>query len=190
MDSVLLDPSSPDQLHSNFSEAANGAAQSIKQFTQLVEDGKTKEVMDKAKESRAGNNEGIIGWQVTDHEDWLDVNKEDGSEDKDKEDEGIADAGGDSVHAALDRFRSAHVGVEASMDEDSRTVTVGHFYGFARIVLMIASSIYLRQPRSISRFRLMPLPKAITVIMLIATASQNFTERFLRQSEHEPEQTI
>ncbi len=147
MDSVLLDPSSPDQLHENFSQAANGAAQSIKQFTQLVEDGKTKEVMDKAKESRTGNNEGIIGWQVTDHEDWLNVNTEDGSEDKDKEDEGIADAGDGSVHAALDRFRSAYVGVEASIDEDLRTVTVGHLYGFLRIMLTNASSVYLRQPK-------------------------------------------
>lgn len=128
MDSVLVDPPSPDQLHSNFSEAANGAAQAMKDFALLVEDSRTKEVMEKAKESRAKNGEEIIGWKVTEHEDWLAVKHEDGNDDVDKEEEGAAEAGDvlsmEDVNTALDKLRSTHVGIEASLNEDSRTVTL------------------------------------------------------------------
>ena len=134
MDSVLLHPVSPDQLHSNFSQAASGAAEAIKRFTQMVEDSKTREVIEKAKESRTENSEGITGWQVAEHEDWLDVKQEDGNEDVEKEDEVNADAGeassGKDMTAALDRFRSTHVGIEASLDEDSKRMTVSHRHVF------------------------------------------------------------
>ena len=130
MDSVLLDSPSPDQLHSSFSQAANGAAQAIKHFTQLMEDSRTKEVMEKAKESRTENSEGITGWQVTEHADWLDVKQEVENGDIDKEEEGIAEAGDSSsvnhVNATLEKFRSAHAGIEVALDEDSMTVSVSH----------------------------------------------------------------
>ena len=126
MDSVLVDPPSPDQLHSNFSQAANGAAQAIKHFTLLVEDSRIKEVMEKAKESRAKDGENITGWKVTEHENWLDVKHEDGNDDFDKEEEGAAEAGVvfrvEDVNTALDKLRSTHTGIEASLNEDSRTV--------------------------------------------------------------------
>lgn len=149
MYSVLLDPPAPDQLHSNFSQAANGAAQAIKHFTQLVEDGRTKDVMEKAKKSRTENSEGIIAWQVTEHEDWLDVKQDDGNDVVDKEEGGIAEAADgpsvDDVNAALDKFRSTHVGVEVSLDEDSRTVTVSHLHSSMWVMLKFRSSICLRQ---------------------------------------------
>ncbi len=150
MDSVLVDPPSPDQLHSNFSQAANGAAQAIKNFTQLVEDSRTREVIEKAKESRTKNGEGITGWKVTEHEDWLDVNQGDGNDDVDDEEEGTAEAGdgpsAKDLNAALDKFRSAHAGVEASLNEESRTMTVGYLHAFLWITLKRASSTYLLQP--------------------------------------------
>ena len=124
MHSVLLDPPSPDQLHSNFAQAANGAAQAIKQFSQLLEDSRTKEVMENAKQSRKENSEGIIGWQVTEHGDWLDAKQEDGNDDVDKEEGDNAEAGDDaSLRNALDEFSSTHAGVEVSMDRDAVTVS-------------------------------------------------------------------
>ena len=188
MDSVLVDPTSPDQLHSNFSEAANGAAQAIKNFTQLVEDSKTKEVMEKAKESRMNNGEGIIGWKVTEHEDWLNVKPEDGNDNADKEEEGTAEPGDASgvkdMNATLEKFRSGHLGVEASMDEDSRTITVSLLYDYIRATLKYASFIYLSQPISTFRSSSTPPPKAKTITALRAKRSQNFTEPFLRPLEH------
>ncbi|CAD6579571.1 MAG: hypothetical protein ASARMPRED_009183 [Alectoria sarmentosa] len=128
MDSVLVDPASPDQLHSNFSQAANGAAQAIKNFTLMVEDSRTKEVMDKAKESRAKTVESITGWKVTEHEDWLNLKQADGNDDVDKDEEGTAEAGdgpsAENVNTMLDKLRSSHAGIEVSLDEDSRTVTL------------------------------------------------------------------
>lgn len=194
MHSVLLDPPSPDQLHSNFSQAANGAAQAIKQFTQLVEDSRTKEVMEKAKESRAENGEGIAGWQVAEHEDWLDIKQEDGNDDVDKEEGNIADASGGSsmndVNAALDKFRSAHKGVEVSLDEESRTVTVRHLYSFIWVTLKVESSIYLHQLRLVFRFSSIQPPKARIITALTAKANQSSTEQFLRLSEQGQKQTI
>lgn len=195
MESVLVDPRSPDQLHSNFSQAANGAAQAIEHFTRLVEDSRTKEVMEKAKESKAKSGEGITGWKVTEHEDWLDVKYEDGNHDVDKEEEDIAEAGDgpsvEDVNAALHKLRSAHAGIEASLDEKLRTVTVTYLHCFLRVTLKRASSMYLRQPILTSRFSSIPPLEAITVITAFkARKNQNFTERCLRQSEHGLDQTI
>ena len=153
MHSVLLDPPSPEQLHSNFGQAANGAAQAIKQFSQLLEDSRTREVMENAKQSRKENSEGIIGWQVTEHEDWLDVKQEDGNDDGDREERDNADAGDDAnsndVTATLDKFRSTHVGVDVSMDKDS--VTVSRLYALIRAMLKLESLFYLRQLKLISK---------------------------------------
>ena len=153
MHSVLLDPPSPDQLHSNFAQAANGAAQAIKHFSQLLEDSRTREVMENAKQSRKENSEGIIGWQVKEHEDWLDVKQEDGNDDGDREEGNNADAGDDAslnnVTATLDKFRSTHVGVDVSMDKDS--VTVSRLYALMRAMLKLESLFYLRQLKSISK---------------------------------------
>ena len=155
MDSVLVDPSAPEHLHSNFSQAANGAAQAIQHFTQLVEDSRTKKVMEKAKESMEKNGEGITGWKVTEHEDWLDI-KADGDDNVDEE-EGVTAEVGDgssmeSTNVALDRFRSVHAGIEASLDERSRTVTVRYSCTFLQVILRRLSSIYLRHPISTFRF--------------------------------------
>ena len=194
MDSVLVDPASPDQLHSSFSQAANGAAQAIKHFTQLLEDSRTKEVMERAKESRMDNGEDITGWKVTEHEDWLDVKQEGCSDDDDKEEEGTAEAGDGSsvedVNTALDEFRSGHVGIETALDEDSRIVTVSFLRDYVHVTLKRISSIYLHQPKSTSRFSSMPPPKATPVTALTAKRNQRFTERFLSPLEHGLDQMI
>ena len=186
MHSVLLDPPSPDQLHSNFAQAANGAAQAIKHFSQLVEDSRTKEVMENAKQSRRENSEGIIGWQVTEHEDWLDVKQEDGNDDVDKEEGDNADAGDDAslsnVTAAVDKFRSTHVGVDVSMDKD--LVTVSRLHALVRAILKYESLFYLRQLKLISKSSWKSPPKAIILTVLTAKGNQSFTKRFLRQLEH------
>lgn len=197
MHSFLVDPSSPDQLHSKFSQAANGAAQSIKQFTQLVEDASTKEVMDKAKESRMKDGEGITGWKVTEHEDWLNPKQEDDSNKSDGDEideEGIVETGdgpnAEDMSSLLEKFRSAHAGVEASLDEDSRTVTVGHLHGCLYFELKRARSIYLYRRNSNLRFSAIPPQKAMTTIALTAKINQNSTERSWRQSEHGLDQKI
>ena len=192
MHSVLLDTPSPDQLHSNFAQAANGAAQAIKQFSQLLEDSRTKEVMENAKQGRRENSEGIIGWQVAEHEDWLDVKQEDGNDDADKEERDNTDAGDDAslsnVTATLDKFRSTHVGVDVSMDKD--LVTVSRLHALIRAMLKSESLFYLRQLKSISKFSWRSPPKAVVVMVSIAKSNPSFTERLLRRSGHGPSPMI
>ena len=186
MHSVLLDPPSPDQLHSNFAQAANGAAQAIKHFSQLLEDSRTKEVMENAKQSRRDNSEGIIGWQVAEHEDWVDVKQEDVNDDADKGEGDNADAGDDaslgSITAALDKFRSTHVGLDVSLDKD--LVTVSRLHALIRVMLRCESLSYLRQLKLISKSSSKSPPKVIIFTVLTVEGNVNFTKNFFRQSEH------
>lgn len=153
MDSVLVNPATPDLLHSNFSRAAIGAAQDIKSFTQLMEDGRSTEVIEMANESRAKNGEGIVGWKVTEYEDWLDVKKEDacGGTNVEKEALSMIEAGSgpgvEELRAGLDRFRQIHAGIEASLDEQSKTLKVWSTEVVEKFANLI-SYIYLCQPKS------------------------------------------
>ena len=132
MDSMFIDSRSPDQLHSHFSQTAIGAAKDIKSFAQLTEDSKSKEALNKAKESRANDAEGITAWRVSEHADWLDVKKGDAAEDShmDTNNEELDTSAGDltleDMQATLKKFKASHMGIEADLDEDTRTVKVGY----------------------------------------------------------------
>lgn len=41
----------------------------------MMGDEQAKQLFDQVRQSRESNEEGITGWMVTEHEDWLDVNK-------------------------------------------------------------------------------------------------------------------
>lgn len=130
MDSVLVDPPAPEQLHSHFAQAATGAAQDIKSFAQTMEDARSKDVMEKARESRTNNPEEISAWLVTEHEDWLDVKKEGASEDihmdrRDAEGEFIAvEVTAEDMQSELEKFKESHHGIEASFEESTKTIKV------------------------------------------------------------------
>ncbi len=132
MDSMFIDSRSPDQLHSHFSQTAIGAAKDIKSFAQLTEESKSKEALNKAKESRANNAEGITAWRVSEHADWLDVKKEDAAEDSHMDttseelDTSAGDLTVDDMQAILKKFKASHMGIEADLDEDTRTIKVGY----------------------------------------------------------------
>ena len=131
MDSMFIDSRSPDQLHAHFSQTAIGAAKDVKSFAQLIEESKSKDVLVRAKESRANDGEGITAWRVSEHADWLDVKKEDATEDSvmDTNNEELDTSAGDltlaDMQAIFEKFKASHMGVEADLDEDTRTVKVG-----------------------------------------------------------------
>ena len=132
MDSIFVDSRSPDQLYSHFSQTAIGAAKDIKSFAQLTEDSKSKEALNKAKESRTNDAEGITAWRVSEHADWLDVKKEDAAEDSqiDTNNEDVDTSAGDltaeDMQATLEKFKVSHMDIEADLDGDTRTIKVGH----------------------------------------------------------------
>lgn len=69
--------SSPVTFYSQFFHSATKTAKEIKDFTEMIESDRSQEVFKKAKRSRAENPEGIRGWLVNEHPDWLEVKSED-----------------------------------------------------------------------------------------------------------------
>lgn len=132
MDSIFVDSRSPDQLYSHFSQTAIGAAKDIKSFAQLTEDSKSKEALNKAKESGTNDAEEITAWRVSEHADWLDVKKEDAVEDSqtDTNNEDIDASAGDltieDMQATLEKFKASHTDIEAHLDGDTKTIKVSH----------------------------------------------------------------
>lgn len=135
MDAVLVDPLSPERLHSHFSQAAMGAANDIKEFGRLMDQKKNKEVLEQAKESRAKDAEGITGWIVSAHGDWLDMKKEEGIDDLEIDGEGkntatsAMDTNPEDMQGIVEKFKESHPGIEASFDADSNTVKVRAAWG-------------------------------------------------------------
>ena len=129
MDSVLVEPQAPEQLHLHFAQAARTAASDIKGFSQTMENPRNKEVLERAKESRAKNTEDITNWLVTEHQDWLDVKDENAdagvdSEIREGEATSAIDVKSEDMRLVLERFKESHPNLEASMEEGTKTITV------------------------------------------------------------------
>lgn len=130
MESVLVDPVPPEQFQSHFIQSATGAAAEIKRFAQIMENGRSKDAMGKAKESKAKNGEDITGWLVVEHEDWLDAGHDVASEDVDIEGEAsgkkvfTAESTSGDVQTILEKFKESHPSIEVSLDDTTGTVKV------------------------------------------------------------------
>lgn len=92
-----------------------------------MEDHRNRGILDRAKESRAESSEGITGWKVTEHKDWLDVQKEASpkdSADKLKEDSSQVDGSKEEdLRAALKKLEGNHAGIiETSLVTDGSNI--------------------------------------------------------------------
>lgn len=74
---MLTAQSSPVTFYSQFLQAATKTAKEIQDFTTMIEGDRSQEVLKKAKRRRSENPEGIRGWLVNEHPDWLEVKSED-----------------------------------------------------------------------------------------------------------------
>lgn len=154
MNSVLMDPIPPEQLHSHFTQAATGAASEIKSFAQTMEDGRTRDVMEKAKESKANNVEDIAGWLVVEHEDWLDTRHDGASEDVDKKGEVsdpkvfIAGSTSEDFQGVLEKFKESHPGIEVSLEDTTSTVKVWTIGKAVRLPFMLLGLSTSTSPHS------------------------------------------
>lgn len=130
MDAVSVELLAPEQLQLRFAEAAKTASADIKSFALMIEDERSKDVMERAKKSRAECGENIRTWLVAEHEDWLDVKQDGASEDDDL-------AGNESdtkmfttenstgdIQKILERFKESHPGIEASLADVTKTIKV------------------------------------------------------------------
>lgn len=68
----ILPPSTPEQLYSNFTTAAQTAGKDIRDFTTLLQDKQTRDVLERARKSKEEDAAEIGCWRVEEHADWLD----------------------------------------------------------------------------------------------------------------------
>lgn len=124
-----IEHSSPDDLYQAFSQTATNAVSNIQRFIKTIHDPGNQEVLKKAKESRAMNDKGIMGWLVTQHEDWLQAAAEDGIQslkldEEDEVDEKSLEQRAGDIPLLLEHFREAHPAIEVSMNEETQKLEV------------------------------------------------------------------
>lgn len=97
--------------------------------------------MDRAKSSRAESSEGITGWKVTEHKDWLDTPK--GSSPKDSADgleEGNSHVNASNdldLRAAMKKLEGRYAGLEISfLTDDSNTMEVCNLVTDSRALVL------------------------------------------------------
>ena len=127
---MLEQPSSPENLYATFSSTVGTIDTGVKTFARLVNDTRTQEMLKRAKESRAANAEGINSWDVTEHEDWLEVHGSDSPSDgmpEDRDDKGQDNGDNttlEGLQTSLQKFQQSHPSIESSLEEDSKRLKV------------------------------------------------------------------
>lgn len=139
----------PAEFYAQFAYAATAAGKDIKEFMHMMSDNRAKEIFEQINKSREADGEGIDGWRVTEHEDWLDIKKvpkDEVDSDEDMEGQGnpIKVEGREKVVAA---FRAAHPDIEVLLRD---LVTVSKL---AQVLLLFLNNYRLNYlHRSISTF--------------------------------------
>lgn len=135
MDAVLVEPLAPEQVQLRFAQAAKDAAAEMKSFALVMKDERSKDVMEKAKKSRAKDGENIRTWLVTEHEDWLDVKQDGSSEGAELDGNDLdtkmfaAENNNGDIRNALEKFKESHPGIEASLEDATKTIKVWEIRG-------------------------------------------------------------
>ena len=132
MQVIHVEHRSPEALYIDISQSAMRSIARIQSFTSLVKDPKSQEVFARANESRTKNEEGIAGWLVTQHPDWLDRAVEDGVKemkiDEDQtNDESHINLSLDEATPVIQRFREEHPHVEVLVDYELKSIKVYMF---------------------------------------------------------------
>ncbi|KAI4106899.1 MAG: hypothetical protein LQ339_002871 [Xanthoria mediterranea] len=130
IDPMLFQQSSPEELYNDFARNVNRTQADVQELTRLVRSERSKEIFERAAESRAQNSGDIRGWRVTEHEDWLDVRGPDVPTDVNAV--GTTGPNSDSsprtsiedLRAAIEQFKNNHPGINSSLDETSKTMMI------------------------------------------------------------------
>ncbi|KAL8659250.1 MAG: hypothetical protein Q9226_000520 [Calogaya cf. arnoldii] len=133
VDPMLVRQASPEELYNEFAKNVNKTQTDVQEFARLVHCDKSKEIFERAAESRLQNSGYIRGWRVTEHEDWLEVGRVDIP--KDVRADGTAGTNPNSpprtsiedLRAAIEQFKENHTGIDGSLDEGSKTIMVSEF---------------------------------------------------------------
>ena len=68
---------SPTAFYQAVAHSATAAVKNVQNFQTIMRESKSKEILQRAKDSQAQNAEGIQTWMVTEHADWLETRAED-----------------------------------------------------------------------------------------------------------------
>ncbi|KAL8674125.1 MAG: hypothetical protein Q9168_001462 [Polycauliona sp. 1 TL-2023] len=142
---MLLTQTSPEELYHDFARNAAKTQTDVREFTEFVRNDRSRDVFEKAAESRAQNSEDIRGWRVTEHEDWLDVRGVDAPKDVKGDDMTGTDwipppqNGIEDLRAAMERFKKNHPGIDCTLDEHLKAM---------KITLPPPSAIHFSSPQA------------------------------------------
>ncbi|MCJ1486524.1 hypothetical protein MMC06_006701 [Schaereria dolodes] len=119
----------PEDLYTSLSRSASTAVNNVRSFKKIIQDPQNQALFIKAKERRILDQEGIRGWSVTQHEDWLDRSVEDSVQELklDDADEKAVDVDGasnrESVESIIDKFRANQPSTMITQDNKSGQIT-------------------------------------------------------------------
>lgn len=117
---------SPEQFYSNFAKSATRAHEDMVAFQNLMKDPQSQAILDQAQKSRGESSDGVKVWRVTDHPNWLDVQKEASLKQSPNEPEdGNNDMNAvkeEDYHSVLKKFEENHPTVKASTQDDGSNI--------------------------------------------------------------------
>ncbi|MCJ1401542.1 hypothetical protein MMC11_004758 [Xylographa trunciseda] len=128
MQVMHVEHASPQAFYTDMSQTAMKSITSIQSFSSLIKDSKSQGILIKANESRTKNDQGITGWLVTQHPDWLDRAVQDGvkelrlEEENDVNNESPGTISWEDATPVLDKFREKHPSIEVLMDHEFKSV--------------------------------------------------------------------
>lgn len=102
----------------------------MKEFSSLMSDTRSREVLEEARQSRSRSTEGIEGWKATEREDRLDVqgrNAIDSTEGEGLDDQMpklFENRDADDIQATVQRFQDKHPELTTSLEEEPIIVKV------------------------------------------------------------------
>ncbi|KAI4286378.1 MAG: hypothetical protein L6R35_004371 [Caloplaca aegaea] len=130
---MLVHQRSPEDLYTTFATSVTTIRSDLDAFSAAYQEDRYQEVLGRAAESRAQNNEDIPAWKVTEHEDWLDVRKVVNTTDTTPDDgtTGIdiavtppPTADPASLRTCIERFKQGNPNIKVSLDEPTRKMKV------------------------------------------------------------------
>ena len=107
-----------------YSQNALDTGKEIRNLADLMENSQSQEVLQRAKDSRAAEPDGIRPWMVNEHPDWLEVRT------LDVENETLPhgtnhtslDQAGQDPSTILEKFKADHAGLDANFQEGSSKI--------------------------------------------------------------------
>lgn len=124
---LLLQHGSPEDLYIRYSQNALDTGKEIRALADLVETHQYQEILQRAKDSRTAEPDGITPWMVTEHADWLELRKLDDESDisahrEPQDTVKSADQAGQDASVVLEQFKVDHPRIDVKLQEGNHKI--------------------------------------------------------------------